>query len=61
VAEQKTITVRLVRSMIGRPKKQRAILRGMGLTKMQKAIALPDTPQTHGMIKKVAHLVRIET
>jgi large subunit ribosomal protein L30 len=47
--------------MIGRPKKHRAILRGMGLTKMQKVIALPDTPQTHGMIKKVAHLVRIET
>jgi large subunit ribosomal protein L30 len=60
MVEQKTITVRLVRSMIGRPEKQRAILRGMGLTKMQKAVALPDTPQTHGMIKKVAHLVRVE-
>jgi large subunit ribosomal protein L30 len=47
--------------MIGRPKKHRAILRGMGLTKMQKTIVLPDTPQTHGMIKKVAHLVRVET
>jgi large subunit ribosomal protein L30 len=46
--------------MIGRPEKQRAILRGMGLTKMQKAVALPDTPQTRGMIQKVAHLVRVE-
>ena len=61
MAEQKTITVRLVRSMIGRPEKQRAVLRGMGLTKMHKAVALPDTPQTHGMIRKVAHLVRVET
>ena len=61
MAEQKTITVRLVRSMIGRPEKQRAVLRCIGLTKMHKAVALPDTPQTHVMIRKVAHLVRVET
>ena len=61
MAEHKTLTVRLIRSMIGRPEKQRAVLRGMGLTKMQKAVTLPDTPQTHGMIKKVAHLVRVES
>lgn len=60
MADQKMITVRLIRSMIGRPEKQRAVLRGMGLTRMQKAVSLPDTPQTQGMIKKVAHLVRVE-
>jgi large subunit ribosomal protein L30 len=47
--------------MIGRPEKQRAVLRGMGLTKMQKAVSLPDTPHTRGMINKVAHLVRVES
>lgn len=61
MTEQRTITVRLVRSMIGRPQKHRAVLRGMGLTRMQQAVALPDTPQTHGMIKKVSHLVRVES
>lgn len=54
------ITVRLVRSMIGHPKKHRAVLRGMGLTRMHKAVALPDTPQVRGMIDKVQHLVRVE-
>ena len=56
----KRIVVRLVRSMIGRPEKQRVVLRGMGLTKMQKTVQLPDTPQVRGMLDKVKHLVRVE-
>jgi large subunit ribosomal protein L30 len=60
VVEAKKITVRLVRSMIGRPEKQRLVLRGMGLTKMQKTVQLPDTPQVRGMLDKVRHLVRVE-
>jgi len=60
VTDQKKITVRLIRSMIGHPKKHRAVLRGMGLTKVQKAVTLPDTPQMRGMIYKVRHLVRVE-
>ena len=60
VVETKKITVRLVRSMIGRPEKQRVVLRGMGLTKMQKTVHLPDTPQVRGMLDKVKHLVSIE-
>jgi large subunit ribosomal protein L30 len=60
MAEASKVTVRLVRSMIGRPEKQRLILRGMGLTKLQKSVQLPDTPQVRGMIDKVRHLVRVE-
>jgi len=60
MAEAKNITVRLVRSMIGRPEKQRVVLRGMGLTKMQKTVQLPDTPQVRGMLDKVKHLIRVE-
>ena len=60
MAEATTITVRLVRSMIGRPEKQRLVLRGMGLTKLQKVVQLPDTPQVRGMLDKVKHLVRVE-
>jgi len=60
VTDQKKITVRLIRSMIGHREKHRAVLRGMGLTKVQKAVTLPDTPQMRGMIYKVRHLVRVE-
>ena len=60
MAEHNTITIRLIRSMIGRPEKHRLVLRGMGLTKVHKVVVLPDTPQTRGMIAKVQHLVRVE-
>lgn len=54
------INVTLVRSMIGRPEKHRIVLRGMGLTKVNKTVELQDTPAVRGMIAKVAHLVRAE-
>ena len=60
MAERGMITVRLVRSMIGRPEKHRVVSRGMGLTKMQQTVQLVDTPQTRGMIKKVSYMVRVE-
>jgi large subunit ribosomal protein L30 len=60
MATASKVTVQLVRSMIGRPEKQRLVLRGMGLTKLQKSVQLPDTPQVRGMIDKVKHLVRVE-
>jgi large subunit ribosomal protein L30 len=60
MVEGEKIIVRLVRSMIGRPEKQRLVLRGMGLTKLQKVVQLPDTPQIRGMLDKVKHLVHVE-
>ena len=54
------IAVTLTRSMIGRPEKHRKVLRGMGLTKIDKTVVLEDTPATRGMIAKVAHLVTAE-
>ena len=49
-----------VRSYIGRPEKQRKILRGMGLGKMNRTVLLKDTPEIRGMINKVNHLVEVK-
>ena len=54
------IKVTLKRSMIGRPEKHREVLRGMGLTKMNKSVQLENTPAIRGMIQKVLHLVEAE-
>ena len=53
------IKIKLVRSGIGHPEKHRAVLRGMGLTKLNKVVVLKDTPQTRGMIRKVSHLLEV--
>jgi large subunit ribosomal protein L30 len=53
------IKIKLVRSSIGRPRKHRDVLKGMGLTKLHKVVDLKDTPETRGMVKKVSHLVEV--
>lgn len=54
------VKVTLVKSMIGKPEKHRKVLRGMGLTRVNKSVELEDTPSIRGMIDKVSHLVSVE-
>ncbi|MBU0986098.1 MAG: 50S ribosomal protein L30 [Proteobacteria bacterium] len=54
------IKVTLVKSMIGRPEKHRRVLRGMGLTKLNRTVELVNTPAVRGMIHAVSHLVKTE-
>ncbi len=60
MATKKTIKVTQIGSTIGRPDIQKATLVGLGLNKMHKVVVLEDTPAVRGMIKKVAHLVKVE-
>jgi large subunit ribosomal protein L30 len=55
-----TLKVTLVKSMIGRPEKHRRVLRGMGLTKINRTVELENTPAIRGMVNAVSHLVRAE-
>ena len=56
---EKKIKLRLTRSGIGRPRRQRQTLVGLGLTKLNKTVTLKDTPEIRGMVNKVAHLVEV--
>ena len=55
-----TIVVKQIGSPIRRPKEQRATLKGLGLNKMHRTRELEDTPAVRGMIRKVAHLIKVE-
>jgi large subunit ribosomal protein L30 len=57
---ERNLKITLIRSYIGRPQKQREILRGMGLGKLNKTVMLKDTPEIRGMVNKVSHLVFME-
>jgi large subunit ribosomal protein L30 len=54
------LKITLVKSMIGKPEKQRRILRGMGLTRLNKTVELENTPSIRGMINRVSHMVKSE-
>ena len=45
---------------IGKTKKIKDTLRGLGLTKMNKTVELENTSAIRGMINKVSFMVRIE-
>lgn len=59
MANTKTIKVEQIGSPIRRRYDQRQTLIGLKLNRVGRVADLPDTPQTRGMIAKVAHLVRV--
>jgi large subunit ribosomal protein L30 len=55
------LKVQLIASQIGRPEKQRRIVRSLGLRKINQIKELADTPVVLGMVNKIKHLVRVIT
>lgn len=58
--EEKWLRVRLIRSVVGRPRRQREVVKGLGLRKMNSEVIRKDCPEIWGMIRKVNHLVKVE-
>ncbi|MEY4844850.1 MAG: hypothetical protein RL312_1131 [Pseudomonadota bacterium] len=60
MAEKKTVKVTQLGSPIGRKPGQKETLIGLGLNKRHRTRELEDTPAVRGMIRKVAHLIKVE-
>jgi len=54
------VKVTLKKSYIGSPRKIRATLIGLGLTRTNKTIIRKNTPEIQGMLRKVQHLIIVE-
>ena len=54
-----TVKITQTGSPIRREPSQRATLVGLGLNKMNRSRELEDTPAVRGMIRKVAHLIKV--
>jgi len=61
VAEKtsKMIRIKWVRSGIGFTRHQKAIVRSLGLNKLNHTVLRPDTPQIRGIVASVPHLLEI--
>ncbi len=55
-----TLRVKQIKSGIGRPPKQRATLRALGLKRINHTVIKEDRPEIRGMLAKVSHLVSVE-
>lgn len=55
------LRITLVRSVSGRPESVRRVVRGLGLTRLNRTVTRKDTPEIRGMVEKVKFLLRVET
>ena len=55
-----TVKVTQVRSGIGQTKAHNGTLRALGLGKIGRSAEHKESPQLTGMLRKVAHLVKVE-
>ncbi len=61
IEAKKQIKVTQTSSYIGRSEDQRGTLLGLGLKKIGNSKILEDTNSIRGMVKKVKHLISVET
>ena len=54
------LKVTQIRSVIDRPKDQKATMRALGLRRIRQSVLKDDRPDIRGMIAKVARLVTVE-
>jgi len=54
------IKITQVKSVIDRPKKQKATIFALGIKKMHQTVEREDTPVIRGMVNAVSHLVKVE-
>ena len=59
-ASNKTLSVTLIKSPIGRLKNHKASIAGLGLRKIGQTVELEDSPSVRGMIKQVSYLLKVE-
>ena len=55
----KTLKVTLKRSIIGKPEKQRRIIKSLGLRRINHTVEHKDTPNIRGMIHKTSHMLEV--
>jgi len=60
MSDKKLVNVTLVKSTIGRLPAHKACVSGLGLRRMNRTVAVIDTPENRGMINKVSYLLKVE-
>jgi large subunit ribosomal protein L30 len=55
----KKIKIKLVKSPIDRPERQKLTLKALGLNKLNSSREVEATPQILGMVRKVEHMIEV--
>ena len=55
----KKIQIKLLKSGIGRIKKHKLCIQGLGFKKLNQVVTVEDTPSNRGMINKISDMVEV--
>ena len=59
MSKNQTITIKLVKSGIGRMKNHKLCIKGLGFKKLNQVLTIEDTPSNRGMINKISDMIEI--
>ena len=59
MSKDQNITIKLVKSGIGRMKNHKLCVKGLGFKKLNQVVTVVDTPSNRGMINKISDMVEI--
>ncbi|MDA8982157.1 50S ribosomal protein L30 [Gammaproteobacteria bacterium] len=60
MSKDKTINIKLVKSGIGRMKKHKLCIKGLGFKKLNQTVTVIDTPSNRGLINKISDMIEIQ-
>ena len=59
MSKDQTITIKLVKSGIGRMRNHKLCIKGLGFKKLNQILTIEDTPSNRGMINKISDMIEI--
>ena len=58
--KEKTMTLKLVKSGIGRMKRHKLCIKGLGFKKLNRTVTVLDTPSNRGLVNKISDMIEIQ-
>ena len=59
MSKEETLKIKLIKSGIGRMKKHKLCIKGLGFKKLNQTVSVIDTPSNRGMIYKISDMLEI--
>ena len=60
MSKEKTMTFKLVKSGIGRMKRHKLCIKGLGFKKLNQSVTIEDTPSNRGLVNKISDMIEIQ-
>ena len=60
MTNDKTMTIKLVKSGIGRMKRHKLCIKGLGFKKLNQTVTVIDTPINRGLVNKISDMIEIQ-